>query len=368
MLTRTELVELERSLREDRVLSVYIDGTEMNAAAKGKWRLDLAHSLQDLRAWLDGSPREERQAFDRCVALLERELDAFAGAVGAPGWVAFITPTGVQRAERVPVPTPTIAVWSTGASIARYMRILKEARPIIMLVVDARKGRLYKYRIGELAPMKTVHAHTTVEPPLHMGNPPRAGFHAGVRGLTGRDAAQRALLTGTRRMTRELALQAVRLAGPDGWILTGGIPEVATQMAGAVARLAPGRVRALESLDVHASDAEIAAAARKGASAMRDAFDLAQIDEIVERANGGSVTALGPAATREALGERRVRELYLTHRYLEHHAAEAESAVRSALAQGATVEEVSHAPANQLDEYGGIGARLRYVSQRRQAR
>jgi hypothetical protein len=55
-----------------------------------------------------------------------------------------------------------------------------------------------------------------------------------------------------------------------------------------------------------------------------------------------------------------VRDLYITHRYLEDHPAEAEAAVRSAIDQAASVEEVSGAAAEQLDAHGGMAARLRY--------
>ena len=365
MLTGPALLALQRSLRDEHVLSVYIDGTEPNVAERERWRLDLSHSLRDLRAALDGSSHEEREAFDRCVARLERELAAFSGAVGAPGWVTFISATAVHLAETVPVPTPTRAVWATGAIIAPYLRVLKEARPAITLVVDARKGRIFRYHAGELTPMKTVHAHASVESPSHMGNAPRTGFHAGVHGVTGRDAAQRSLLAGTRRMTRELAHDAASLAGPDGWILVGGIPEVASHVAGIIARLAPHRTRVLEGLDVHAPDSAVAIATRQGASALRDAADLAIIDEIIEHANGGTRAALGSVSIRRALSEKRVRELYLTHRYLEDQPVDAEAAVRLALAQGAQVEEVARAAAERLDQLGGIAARLRYSRQRR---
>jgi hypothetical protein len=360
MLSRSELLALDRSLRTERVLSVYIDGTATDVAAKQKWRLDLAHSLRDLRRWLDGSSREDQRALEQCIGLLEHELGAFSGTVGAPGWVAFITTNGVQRAERVPAPAPTLAVWSTGPSIAPYMRILKQMRPVIVAVVDARKGRVYRYQAGELSGVETVRAHTAVEAPSHMGDAPRGGFHPGVRGPTGHDAAQRSRLAGTRRFVGELADETTRLAGPDGWILVGGIPEAAAQTATALGQLAPGRVRVLESLDVHATDAEVAAAARAGASALRDDADLEQIVEIVDGSAGEGLATLGSAATGEALNERRVRELYLTRRYRDSHAAEAETAVRAALAQGAAVEEVSRGAAARLDEHGGIGARLRY--------
>ena len=365
MLTGLELLALERSLRAEPVLSVYIDGTETNVAERERWRLDLSHSLRDLRASLNGSPHEEREAFDHCVARLERELAAFSGAIGAPGWVTFISATAVHLAETVPVPTRTCAVWSTGASIAPYLRVLKEARPAITLIVDARKGRIFRYYAGELTAIRTVHAHASIDSPSHMGNAPRTGFHAGVHGVTGRDAAQRSLLAGTRRMTRELAHYATGLAGSDGWILVGGIPEVASHVTSIIARLAPQRVRVLEGLDVHASDAEIAAATRQGASTMREAADLAIINEIVEQANGGTRAALGSVSTRRALSEKRVRELYLTHRYREDSPSDAETAVRLALAQGAQVEEVSRTAAERLDPLGGIAARLRYSRQRR---
>ena len=98
---------------------------------------------------------------------------------------------------------------------------------------------------------------------------------------------------------------------------------------------------------------------------MREAADLAIIDEIVEQANGGTRAALGSVSTRRALSEKRVRELYLTHRYREDQPVDAETAVRLALAQGAQVEEVSRTAAERLDQLGGIAARLRYSRQRR---
>ena len=70
--------------------------------------------------------------------------------------------------------------------------------------------------------------------------------------------------------------------------------------------------------------------------------------------------SLGPGATHHALQQLRVRELYLTPRYEEDHAAETEVAVRAALDQGASIEQVSPAVAARLDTYGGIAARLRY--------
>jgi len=64
--------------------------------------------------------------------------------------------------------------------------------------------------------------------------------------------------------------------------------------------------------------------------------------------------------TRRALDQRSIRDLYVTRHYLDEQAAEAEDAVRSALDQDASVEEVSGSAAEQLDRLGGVAAGLRF--------
>lgn len=83
MLNKTELMLLERALADERVLSVYVDGTEANPAEQARWRLDLAHAVQKLRTALADAPHAERMEFDRCVEWVTRELAALPGSVGA---------------------------------------------------------------------------------------------------------------------------------------------------------------------------------------------------------------------------------------------------------------------------------------------
>jgi len=360
MLNFSQLVALDHSLRGARVLSVYLDGTASDPAQQRTWRVQLDHSLDDLRAWLAGSPHTEREGFERCVRLLDHELEAFTGNVGAHGWAAFITADRVHEASLLPVPMPTQAVWSTGMSVAPYMRALKEIRPVAVVLVDSKRADVHRYYRGMLERIETLHAHHTVMQPAHMGDPPRLGFHSGTRGDTGHDEAQRSLLVGTNRMLADAAECALRVAGAEGWIVAGGIPKVGRQLAERLSSRARGRVLNVESLDIHASEADLAEAARVAASTLRNALDAARIAEIADRGEATGLGALGPAATRQTLDQRRVRELYVTHRYLEDHAAHAEDAVRSAIDQGAVVEEVSGAAAEQLDAHGGMAARLRY--------
>lgn len=360
MMTYTQLVTLERSLRDARVLSVYLHGAADDPAARLVWRRELDQSLRDLKRWLTGSSHAEREQFDRCVARLEESLAPYAAGLSAPGWAGFITADAVHEAEHLPVPMPTMAIWSTGMCVAPYMRALKVTRPAIVAVVDARVARIYRYRAGELETLESIHAHATIDAPSHMGDAARVGFHPGVRGETAHDAVQRAHAAGTERMLRQTEAAIARHAARNGWMLVGGIPSISARVTHALEKSAPDRVLQLESLDVHASEAEIIAATKTAASALRDASDVRRISAIINANGEKARVALGPAATRRALGRSGVRELYLTHRYLEDNTSEAEDAVRRALDQGAVVEEVSRDAAAILDEHGGLAARLRY--------
>src|ERR1019366_9248763 len=185
--------------------------------------------------------------------------------------------------------------WTTGAAIAPYMRTCKQARPVVVAVTDRRKATLFLYAHGKLEQRKTFHAYATFGPVSHMGDAPRAGYHVGVRGATGRDEEQRVMAHATNRMLKEVADEALTLSGSDGWILTGGLPRASAELA--------------QMIDV---------------------------------------SAIGRVLNLEALEQLRVRDLYLTHSFIEDHAAEAEDAVRSALSQGAFVEEVSRDAARKL--------------------
>ena len=360
MLTQSQLATLLRSLRNDRVLTVYLDGTAADPAIQRSWRLQLEHSIADLRTWLEDSARGDREQFEQCVQRLEAQLGEFNAGVGSPGWAAFITADRVHEAHHVPVPTPTLAVWSTGPCLAPYVRALKEARTVVVAVVDARKAELYRYRAGVPDRVETVRAHHIIQETAHMGGSPRQGFHVGTRGSTGRDAAQRSLLAGRDRMISEAASRILELTGADGWIVLGGIRRVVASLSQEFESVAPGRVLALESLDVHAETSEIGDAARAAASTLRNAHDAGRVADIANMAAAHGLGVAGPVETKWALEQASVRELYVSHRYLEQHAADAEDAVRAAIEQDASVEEVSEQASKELEGLGGIAAGLRF--------
>jgi hypothetical protein len=359
-MTYSQLARLEHSLRDKRVLSVYLQGGSEDPATRLAWRTDLDRSLRDLRRWLTGSPHGERTAFERCLGLLEGALAPLANGLSSPGYVAFVTDGVVHDAEPLLAPAPTIAIWSTGLCVAPYIRALKETHPVIVALVDARSARVYRYQMGELTLLASIHAHATIDAPAHMGDVARHGFHPGVRGETAHDAAQRAHEAGTARMLRETEALIARHGTLDTSFIVGGSPRVASRLRQTIIRSAPERVLHLDSLDIDVSEAEIIAAARSGASLLRDAVDRRHISAIVAAHGEQDAASLGPASTRQSLEQHAVRDLYITSRFLQDNMAEAEELVRAALDQGATVEHVSREAAERLDAHGGLAARLRY--------
>jgi len=360
MLSLAQLTRLAHALRDQRVLTVYVDGSASDPAVQRSWHVQIDNALKDLRGWLADSPHDEREAFEDCVRMLETELTEFDPGVGAPGAVSFLSPGQTPETHTLPVPTPTLAVWSTGPCLSPYLRALKQTRSVVVAVSDARKTRIFKYRVGQLEHVADVRSHHAVPGTSHMGNAPRVGFHAGTRGRTGRDEAQRALLTGRDRMIGSAVQRLTELADGDGWIVLGGIHRVSARIAERLAFAMPNRVAVLDSLDIHSTEAEISEAAAGAASALRDASDGRRLTQICDASGAHGLGVLGFDEARQALDQVCVRDVLLTRRFIERHAAEAERIIRDAVAQDAVIEEVARGVAARLDELGGIAAGLRF--------
>lgn len=360
MMTLPQLSALHRSLHKELVLSVYIDGTATDFSILHLWRTQLDNALTDIREWLAESKHAERENFATCVRSLDQTLDQFKRGFGAPGFAAFITRDGVVDSHTLPVPVPTLAIWSTGPAVAPYMRALKETRPIAVILADSSKAELFRYRAGKIERLDMVRSHHVVEPPSHMGTPAKQGFHSGTRGTTGKDAAQRSLLEGRDQMVDEIVGRALAILEDDEFVMVGGIKGVARRIVARLDEAVGGRAFELTGLDIHASHARIRDVVKTAASKLRASFDSQRIAEITDEAAAGGLGALGPEETRLALEQASVRDLYMTHKYLEDHAAEAEDAVRAALDQHASIEEVSHEAADDLQRVGGLAAGLRF--------
>ena len=365
MLTLLELVQLERSYRSGKALTVYLDGRSPDPAQKTAWRRALNHAVAEVRDTLHDAPHGEREAFARCVEAMEESLADLDGALRARGWVGFFPEEGVAHTEALPVDVPMIVAWGSGIRVAPYLRALKQHQPAIVALVDSRMARVHRYAHGALEEIETLRAHAHVGPADHMGYPPRQGFHTGTRGTTGSDTSDRELRAATADMLRTLADRVATLAGSDGWILLAGIPEMVSDAISVMPIRLERRVRRLEHLDIHATRAQIAEAAEAGAREARRECDLARVTDLLERYAAGGHGVAGFPLTLEALHEHAVEMLYFTGQFLEVHAAGAEVLVRAAFEQRVRPEYVSGPAATRLDdEAGGVGASLRFVSMR----
>lgn len=356
MMTLSQLRALHRALASQFVLSAYVHFAAGDPASRQAWRTHLDHALKDLRLRVADSPRDCIR-LERCIVHLEQAL-AEAVRQGTVSWCAFVTESGVRETHALSVRLPTIAIWSQGACLAPYLRVLREADVAVIAVADSRKVDLYQYVDWTLVSADTIRAHHAVESPAHMSAPASPRFHHGTHGTSGHDAAQRSLLAGRDRMLDDVAERIERLAGDDSWVLIGGIRGIAAHLADRLSHF-ESRLLARIPLDVHASRADIVAATRSAAGRLRDRRDTAAVTELSALEKAG-IASLGEAPTTRALGEERVGHLYLTMQFLDTNAADAEQAVRAALDQHAEISLVSSEAAAHLDQIGGIAARLRY--------
>ena len=362
MLTYHDLVRIERALREQTVLTVYINGEERDPSKRSQWRIELRHALDDIDRWLVGSSHADREAFASCRALIEERVDATQRMVRAPGWVGFFTTEGEHFASPLPVATPTMAAWSTGPALSPSVRVLKEARPVIVAILNSRSATLYRYAGGRAELVESILARASVDAERHMGRPPRGGFHVGTRGPTERDRSQRELNSATMHMLADVADRITKLAGRDGWILVGGIATIALA---ALKRLEPElehRTAHVASLTASSTLAEIGETARVWASTLRDAEDAHRVDALLASSESDGRGVHGVVDAMRALEDGSVHALYFTPSFLAKHAADTEAAVRLALSTRALVEQVSGAAVERLDHAGGIAASLRYPS------
>ena len=359
LLTREQLLNLMSALKAAPVLSVYIDGAADDPSS-AQWRTTLAHAIAAARegAALDHAGQRD---FGLAVERLMERLAGLTGGLGAPGWMGFIGPHEVHYSNTTPVTMPTLVAWDTGAHIAPFVRAISTiTRSAIVALVDARKVEIFEYHGGRVTRVDVIHAHHVTGQPSHLGAAPAVGFHVGTRGGTGHDRMQGALREGSARMEREAAQEILRRAGNGDPIVIAGTPQHRRELHKRLAASAVDRILELETVDIHATPVQLAAAAGTACDALRRARIEREVMTVIETAGARGPAALGPDTTRWALDQGRVQSLYLTPRFLDGNAAGAELAVRSALAQHAGIDVVGNGGAAQLDSHGGVGARLRY--------
>jgi hypothetical protein len=361
MLNHDELVDLYRTHRDTRVLSIYLDGGAKDFAERKVWRKHLEHALNDAAAGLESGTPED-QAFQAARRALEGELAEFPNFLPDRGWVGFATADGVIHAGGVRVPMPDLVRWEDGIRVAPYVRALKQERLVVAALVDSRRARIFEYKEGALSEFESLTADTFLGDLSDVNQSKRPSVHTGSRGQTATDAAQVQLEVGAERLFKRLVERLVERMGRDGHLVLGGSLEGVRHVSDHL----PNHLR-LRSIDqstlrVEMSDAELRDAVELAASQLNQGLQEQAISDVIDAARSGGKGSLGAEPVEKALREGRVDTLFLSRGFIRANPDYADHLVGAAFEKHAEVEELSVNGGHRLDQEGeGVAARLRFT-------
>jgi stalled ribosome rescue protein Dom34 len=283
--------------------------------------------------------------------------------------VGFATPDKLWYAEHVPLPMPDGVYWEDGIRVAPYVRGLKQARPVVVLVLDSRRARIFRYRSGEVVELQDCRADTFMGDITDVGMSKRPASHTGVRGETSTDTAQRVLDYTFERMLKYALEQVGAVMDPHSFLVVGGTNESAARAFEELPKHLQARAVQSPPLYLEIGTTELREIVEQAASQLTKRSQLELLDQVVEQAGAGGRACLGREETLKALEEMRVDTLLLSRRLIRAEPELADRCVGQALAQDAAVEELGDAGGERLDQSGGgIGARLRYQIKERAPR
>lgn len=361
MLSHDELVDLYRKLRDEKVLSLYLDGRATDFSEKNLWRRRMEQEVRRAREVADANGAADAKEFDAALSHLKKELNGYDQYLPDQGWVGFATPDQVWYAESVRAPMQDLARWERGIRVAPYVRALKQERPVVTVLADRRRARVFIYRNGEIVEPENLMADLDVGDLSDAKVSKRAASHSGVRGKTGTDAAQRTMQVHSDRLLRALVRRVADLVGEHGFLLIGGTPEALAAVREHVPEKLTKRTTEGSSLHLDMSVPEVRKAAEEAASRLTQRKQESLLEEVVAQARAGGRGALGSEMAEKALRDGRVDTLLLSRGFIRDNPDYADHLVGAAFQQHADVEELSTAGGDRLDAEGhGVGARLRY--------
>lgn len=361
MLTREKLVELYAELRDEKVLSVYVDGGQTDPAERRVWSKRVENELDRERDRLKDEAPGDLDAFEAARGFVEQELRGFPAFLPDSAWVGFATAEGLRYGDGVAVTMPSLVRFERGIRAAPYVRALKQQRVVVAAVADSRKARVFTYRGGEIEEVVDMIADRDYGDLTDSVSSKRAGRFSGTRGATGTDTARRLIDISAARMQSDLLDEIEKLAGGDGLVVFGGTSEVETALARQADRFGD-RWLVRPSMHLGITETEAKAEMQAAASELTRRMQSTLLDQVVDAARAGGKGCLGSEETRKALAEGRVDTLLLSRSFRDGHPDLADHFVGSAFEQGAAVEELSGSEAERLHAEGeGVGARLRYV-------
>lgn len=363
MLTHDELVDLYRQVMTEPVLSVYLDVDQHDPAEREKWRTRLEGLIGGCRRDLEAAEESagDMEAFDAAWKRLSHHLREYDSFVPGPGWVGFATPDRLCYADEVPVPMTDLVRWEMGIRVAPYLRSLERTRPVVAVLADRERARLFEFRNGTEEEPVDLRADTFVGDLSDVGVSKRSSHSTGTRGETATDQAQRILDVGTERMTKDLVKTLGELAGNAGVLVLGGTPEMVSRLEDALPKSLHARAFPDPSMHLDMSIAEVRVVVDADVSQLTQHRQGQLLDQVADQARARGRATLGLEETERALHALSVDTLLLSRTFIARNPDLADRLVGSAFLQGAGGEELGEAVGERLDrEGGGVAARLRF--------
>jgi hypothetical protein len=362
MLSREKLVDLFQELRDQDVLSVYVDADEHDPAKRDAWRVRLDGDVAQLRRHLEQEDKQVLETFEAAWGQVDELIHARGDEVTARrGWVVFATPERICHTGPVPAHMPHLVRWQRGLHVAPYLRALKQQRPVTVVLVDGRRARVFEQVEGGITELEGIVADRSIGDLTDVGMRKGSARAAGVRGETSTDQANRFLEVAAERMHKYLAELLEQRAGLEGVVVVGGTPESMKRLTALLPRRMAGRVAERPGLHLDMTAAEVREEIRRAAGDLSEERHRVLVDEVVNAARGGGRAALGKADALKALDARRVDTVLLSRGFIQAHPGTADLMAGLGFVQDAGVEEVSGEAGALLDqEAHGVAARLRF--------
>jgi hypothetical protein len=357
MLDLTTISTLLDDLADVPVLSVYIAADDHDPALRQAWRLRLASQLGLTRSAV---PQEELDRFDSARSLLEAQLRPVKGFLPGPAWVAFATEDAVLVSGPLLAPVEDRVRWRRGPLLGPALRALKQERPVLLALVDSRRGRIFRYAAGDAVEIEDLRADVFIDDMTDRNSSKRASTRSGSRGETATDAAERILDRESGQLHAALAMRLQVLSGDEAHVLVAGPAEARNAVRSLLRGLPALRVADDVSLPVSATTAEVRSAIELHASELTTRRQQLLLGQVLSDARAGGRGAVGLSAIRHALEQGQVDRLFVSVAYATEKEDVVEPILARCLAQGGAIEAVSGS-AMDLLEGAGMAARLRFV-------
>ena len=359
MLNRERLTRLHRDLRDEPVLTVYLDTDQHDPAQRGVWRTRLDRACAELRRELEAAGKDTAP-FLAARERLEASLPA-DGFLPGDGWVAFASAHEVHYADGVPFSVRNLVLWDNGLHLAPYFRGLKQLRPAILVVADRKHARFIRYQEGILTEEPGLVAFADLGDVSDSGVGKRAARSSGVRGATAKDLANRFLEVEAERLHHEVVERVREMAGREGLVLLGGPTETAARLQNLLPRELLSRTRLVPGVSVEEEVPRTRPHIREAVTALSRSLQEDLLEDVLSQALSNGKGKIGTRDSRKALRENRADLLLVSSNLLEREAQLTDQLVGAALDQSADVELLVGNAATRLDEVGeGLAVRLRY--------